>query len=192
MKRARAFGVWGASVVLAASFVYACSSSSTDGGGGSTTGDKDATTGSQEDSGGYSSTGDSGGLGNLDSGTLPKRDAGSDASTGPCGTSASTGACYQCCDTFSDGGVTEFFTLQDTCICNTKKCGTAAKCKNTYCKDPSVTDAGVKCNTCIDEVLGPDAGDAGCSDSTFNQCGADPACAQGITCVIDSNCDSIP
>ncbi|MEO8874030.1 MAG: hypothetical protein ABI461_00455 [Polyangiaceae bacterium] len=187
MKRARAFGLWGASVVIAASFVYACSSSSEAVGGGST-GDKDATTGSGDDSGSLGSD-DSGRSG--DGSITPKKDGG-DAATGPCGTSASTASCYQCCDGYSDGGVNAFFTYQDTCLCDTKHCGKTTTCKNTYCAATPPDDAGAKCNACLDKNLADDAGDGGCVDSTFDQCGANPSCAKGITCVIDSNCDSIP
>ena len=72
-----------------------------------------------------------------------------------------------------------------------KKCGTSAKCKKTFCVDPS-GDAGTACNNCIDQSLADDAGDAGCLDPVIDECASDTACATGISCVIDSACDNLP
>lgn len=186
MKRARAFGFWGLSIFTAASFVYACSSSSSGvtGGGGS---GKDATT---NDDG--SSSNDDGSTTNNDSGSSNKDGSTDDAGSGPCSSTGTYNDCVSCCDGYSDGGVTQFYTLQFECLCNSKKCGTASKCKNTFCADPSVTDAGVNCNNCIDQKLADDAGDAGCQDPVINECAADMGCAMGIECVIDSNCGAKP
>ncbi len=186
MKRARAFGFWGLSVVCAASFVYACSSSSSDATGGGTNG-KDATAGDD----GSSITGDDGSTSNNDSGGSTKDSGGGDSAAGPCGSSATYDDCFTCCDGLSDGGVSEYYQLQFTCLCNSKKCGTVSKCKNTFCVDPT-QDAGTSCNNCIDQKLADDAGDAGCQDPVINECAADMGCAQGIECMINSACADKP
>lgn len=189
MKKARAVAAWGISVVVGATMLWACSSSSTENGSpGGGSGNQDATTGDSS----YS-TGDSSTITTTDSGKITKTDGGADSgATGPCGTSASAAACYQCCDTISDGGVEEFFNLQTSCLCSAKHCDTVATCKNTLCANPDVDDAGVKCNACQDKEFADDAGDAGCVDPVLAECAADMACNQGISCVIDSNCNALP
>jgi hypothetical protein len=189
MKRARAFGVWGFSVVVGAGLLWACSSSSTEtGGGGTGGGGQDATTG--DDSSSYS--GDSGSINPTDSGIVTHPDSGVDGSAGPCGSSTTAASCYQCCDTLSDGGVEEFFNLQTACICSAKHCDTNATCKKTLCANPDTDDAGAACDKCQDKEFADDAGDAGCVDPVINECATEAFCAQGVSCVIDSNCDSLP
>ncbi|MGH7280506.1 MAG: hypothetical protein ACRELY_03210 [Polyangiaceae bacterium] len=184
MKRARAFGFWGLSIVCAATFVYACSSSSSGVTGGGGTGE-DATTGDDGSSGGDgSSTTDSGG--SKDSGT------GGEAGTGPCSSTSSYDDCLTCCDGYSDGGITEYYTLQFECLCQANKCDTNAKCKKTFCTDPGTADAGTACNNCIDKELADDAGDAGCIDPVIDECAADMGCATGLECVVNSDCADKP
>jgi hypothetical protein len=189
MKRARVVGAWGISLVVGAGLLWACSSSTAENGnpGGST---QDATTGG--DTGSLS--GDDSGSTNKDSGTIPKKDGGGDGGgTGVCGSSATVGDCYTCCDTVaSDGGVSDFFQFQGQCLCGTKHCDTAATCKNTFCADPGVADAGVKCNACQDKFLNDDAGEAGCEGPVIDECATFPNCAAGLECVVEANCDSLP
>lgn len=189
MKRTRALSFWAGSILVSAGWLYACSSSSTGVTGGGA-GDKDATVG--DDSGNGLGGDDSGSLLGGDSGK-PKGDGGTgDGGTGPCSSTGTYGDCLTCCDGYSDGGVTEFYTLQYQCLCATKKCGTASKCKNTFCADPNTTDAGTSCNACIDKELADDAGDAGCQDPVFNECAADNGCAMGIECIVNSACGTKP
>jgi hypothetical protein len=175
--------------MIAAGLLYACSSSTPATGGG-TKASPDATTGADTGSLG----GGEGGSTN-DSGTTPKKDGGSGDSggTGVCGSTTTAADCYTCCDTVaSDGGVSEFFNLQGQCLCGPKHCDTVATCKNTFCADPNVDDAGVKCNACQDKFLNDDAGEAGCEDPVLNECAADMNCAQGISCVVEANCNALP
>lgn len=190
MKRARVVGAWGISLVVGAGMLWACSSSTQETGtpGGNTS---DATTGG--DTGSLSGD-DSGSSTNKDSGTIVKKDGGVDGGgTGVCAASATVGDCYTCCDTVaSDGGVSDFFQLQGECLCGTKHCDTAATCKNTFCADPGVADAGVKCNACQDKFLADDAGEAGCEGPIIDECATLPNCAAGLGCVVEANCDSLP
>jgi hypothetical protein len=192
MKKARAVAAWGISVVVGAGMLWACSSSTTEpGASGNENGNQDATTGS--DSSSTYSTGDGSTTPTPDSGVTKKTDAGTDGGgTGACGASATQGACYQCCDTASDGGVQEFFNLQLSCLCSARHCDTNATCKETLCKNPDVDDAGAKCNACQDKEFADDAGDAGCVDPVNDECASNPSCLAGISCVVDSNCDSLP
>jgi hypothetical protein len=193
MKKARALAAWGISVVVGAGMLWACSSTTaeTGGGGSGGGGGEDATTNS--DSSSYS-TGDSGYITpTTDSGVTKKTDGGTDGGgAGACGASTTQAACYQCCDTLSDGGVQDFFNLQLACLCSAKHCDTNATCKETLCANPDTDDAGAKCNACQDKEFADDAGDAGCVDPVNDKCAADPSCFAGVSCVVDSNCDSLP
>ncbi|HEX7665013.1 MAG TPA: hypothetical protein VF407_10895 [Polyangiaceae bacterium] len=194
MNRTTKLAFWSASMLLSLGSLYACSSSSSDAGTGGGGDDKDATT----SDGSSTSSGDSGSLGATDSG---KGTGGADGgklgdggATNACAASKTAGDCYVCCDDQSDGGVEAYFNYQDTCLCDTKHCGGAGKkgaCKNTYCKDPNTDDAGAACDTCIDDNLADDAGDAGCVNYTLDNCAADPSCAMGVECILDSKCDDI-
>jgi hypothetical protein len=191
MKKARIFSVWGASVVIGAGLLWACSSSTAESGGG-TGADKDATTGSDT---GALGSGDGGG--GTDSGKItPKGDGGGGDSgrVGVCAATTTAADCYNCCDSVaSDGGVSEFFGAQAACFCSAKHCDTVATCKNTFCANPDVDDAGVKCNACQDKFLADDAGDAGCEGPIIDECAADPNCAAGLGCVVnDALCNSLP
>ncbi len=188
MKRARVFGAWGISVVVVAGMLWACSSSTSENGSGGG-GSPDATTGG--DTGSYASGDSSSGS---DTGIVPKKDGGGDSGgTGVCSTTTTASDCYTCCDTIaSDGGVSEFFALQGECLCSTKHCDTVATCKNTFCANPAIDDAGVKCNEGKDAFRADDAGEAGCEDPILDKCAADPNCASGLECVINANCNALP
>jgi hypothetical protein len=186
MKRARFFGAWGISVVVGAGMLWACSSSTSENGNTGGGSSPDATT---DDSSSYAGDSSSG----SDTGIVPKKDGGGDGGTGVCGTTTTAADCYTCCDTVaSDGGVSEFFTLQGECLCSAKHCDTVATCKNTFCANPGIDDAGAKCNACQDKFLADDAGEAGCEDPVLDQCAADPNCATGLECVINANCNALP
>ena len=188
MKKTRVFGVWGASVVIGAGLLWACSSSTPETGGGTGAG-QDATTGSDTGSLG------SGDGGSTDSGKItPKGDGSTDGGgTGVCGTTTKLGDCYACCDTVaSDGGVSDFFNLQTACICSAKHCDTNATCKKSLCANPNTDDAGAACNACQDKEFADDAGEAGCNDPVINACAADPTCNAGISCIVEANCNALP